>query len=540
MPNPCPNPPVNCPGFINSPVLNNSSEAPDPFTFLGISFGPPYNPPLGKPFTAANCYEICTSLVSQQDADLCAEALAFMCENTDPTTGQPYTGQPFFFNQAITATVHCPDGLSFRYTMRANLFAGTTQLGANQAAFNYAQNLAKQHKLCLSDLPTTPACLNEVYDQSIVATTQQSTVGAAWSVSSGALPDGVEFIGNGVGGQFFGSPTASGTFTFTILIQLSDGDFMSKPYAITVAGFITTSPLTSPVVGQMYANRLFVEGFSVPSFAVTSGTLSPGLVLNSDGTFGGTPTSITTTPFTVTVTETDADLAPFACSQQFVMNKINTFAYFDFSQTVSPWVDNATTTPMPWATFTSGVGFKGRGANYPTPPTTAQTAPAYAYDPAKSTGLTMWFWINIASPSTNTSFAGAFFGGSGAAFSVGINTIPGIFGTQLQFSTNHGSKSVGAPIVAGKWHFIAVTYDVASNILTGWFDGAALATAGGGATTFPNATYILDLNCSGNNAGNAADEIGVNWKSAATPAQIAALYNGGAGVTWPTPQSIFP
>lgn len=334
---PC-GPPVDCPGFINSPVLNNSSEAPDPFLFFGNEFGGPFNPPLGRNFTADSCGQTCTSPVSQEEADLCAATLAFICQNTDPVTGQPYTGQPFFFNQAQTVTLHCPDGLPFSYTMPANLFAGTTQFGANQAAFNYAKNLAKQHEVCLSDLPTAPACLNEVYDQSIIATTQQSTVGAVWSISAGALPDGVQFIGTGSGGQFFGTPTASGTFNFTILLQLFSGDFMAKPYSITVAGFITAAQLTMPTIGVPYANRIFVQGFSIPSFAITSGTLSPGLVFNSDGTFGGTATSVSPNPFTVTVTETDDAFSPFKCSMQFFM--LGTFGNITpdvFSATVSYW-----------------------------------------------------------------------------------------------------------------------------------------------------------------------------------------------------------
>lgn len=538
MPNPCPNPPVNCPGFINSPVLNNSSEAPDPFTFLGISFGSPYNPPLGKPFTAANCYETCTSVVSQQDADLCAEALAFMCENTDPTTGQSYTGQHFFFNQAVTATVHCPDGLAFRYTMPSNLFAGTTQLGANQSAFNYAQNLVKQHKVCLSDLPTTPACLNEVYDQSIVATTIQSTVGAVWLVSSGALPDGVGFIGSGVGGQFFGSPTASGTFSFTILIQLTDGDFMSKPYTIAVAGFITTSPLTSPVVGQPYANRIFVQGFSIPSFAITSGTLSPGLIFNSDGTFGGTATSVSTNPFTVTVTETDPAFTSFACSQQYMMSKTNTLAYFDFSQTISPWIDDSTSATLAFNGFSSGVGFIGNGVISPNSSVSTQTALVYPLDSTTSTGVTLWMWVRPVDITSTTLLTSQFLLGS-SVMSITYHIIPGI--AQLaQFFVGPTSGQSNLSFTTGTWHLLALTYNKNSNQITMWVDGVAATTIGGGAAVFVTGSYKLFMSGNANISGNRMDEIGVWWGGAASASKISSLYNGGLGVTWPTPQSIFP
>ena len=334
MNRPCPSQPITCPGFINSPVLNNSSEAPDTLVFDGFSFGGPYNPPLGKTFTAANCWLSCQSTVSQEDADLCAATFSFMCQNTDPSTGQPYGGGIFYFNPPVTITLHCSNGLPFAYTMPAGLFAGMSQAQANQQAQSYARNLAHKHLLCMSDLDDTPICLGVAYEATITASTQQDATNAVWTVVSGALPDGIEFSGSGKTGTFSGTPTAVGEFGFAIMVTLPNGDNMTTPYTINVAGITTASPLPSVVSGTPYSQQLATSGFSAPVFAIMSGALPAGLSISTNGLISGIPSSNIGSVFTVAVVESDLAQLPVSCSKIFTIGGLNVTPDI-FSGTVS-------------------------------------------------------------------------------------------------------------------------------------------------------------------------------------------------------------
>jgi len=67
---------------------------------------------------------------------------------------------------------------------------------------------------------------------------------------------------------------------------------------------ITTSSLPSAEVGQSYSESLAASGGVSPfSFSITAGALPAGLTLSSSGTISGTPTSASSSTFTVVVTD---------------------------------------------------------------------------------------------------------------------------------------------------------------------------------------------------------------------------------------------
>jgi hypothetical protein len=69
-------------------------------------------------------------------------------------------------------------------------------------------------------------------------------------------------------------------------------------------------------VGTLYSQTFPVQGGTVPyTFAITAGSLPPGLTLNTaSGTASGTPTTQGTFPFTVQVTTADSLSSSVACS----------------------------------------------------------------------------------------------------------------------------------------------------------------------------------------------------------------------------------
>jgi hypothetical protein len=130
------------------------------------------------------------------------------------------------------------------------------------------------------------------------------------SLSGGALPPGLTFAS---GGQITGTPTAEGTYRFTItatdVLSLCSG---SRTYVLTIAGIgcptITVNPASLPsgTTGAMYSQTLTASGGAAPySFAVTAGALPNGITLSSAGALFGMPT--VSGGFNFTVTATDAN-----------------------------------------------------------------------------------------------------------------------------------------------------------------------------------------------------------------------------------------
>ncbi len=128
-----------------------------------------------------------------------------------------------------------------------------------------------------------------------------------FTVTAGALPAGLVLSGGGV---LSGTPTVDGTFNFTVTVTDSTtgtAGTTSVAYTLVIAApTITLSPGALPdgQYGIAYNQALTASGGSTPyGFAVTSGTLPPGISLSSAGVFSGTPTVVGSSTFTVTATD---------------------------------------------------------------------------------------------------------------------------------------------------------------------------------------------------------------------------------------------
>jgi sugar lactone lactonase YvrE len=114
---------VTCP-CNDSPVMNLSVETDDPINYPSIRW--PDIPPdiYYKSLSCLNFW--CYSLISQEEADLCAQRYADLC-----------SGQTFL-NTAQTCVVHCPDGTTSSFTCPAGVFAGDSQAAADAKAMAWA------------------------------------------------------------------------------------------------------------------------------------------------------------------------------------------------------------------------------------------------------------------------------------------------------------------------------------------------------------------------------------------------------------------
>ncbi|MGE0029854.1 MAG: putative Ig domain-containing protein [Steroidobacteraceae bacterium] len=206
---------------------------------------------------------------------------------------------------------------------------------------------------------TLPDALGgEFYSQTLRA--QGAAPPYNWSRSAGSMPPGISDPAFATG-TVSGTPAAvcaASTSTFTAAVSDSD-DFNlqtdSQVLSITVnpvALDITTSLLPSGAVGTPYSGVVQATGGVPPySFAVTSGALPSqlGPIVAATGQITGTPDTVETRGFDVTVTDACADTAV-----QSLSITINA---------ASPGRNNttATATPLPLgnATFSASISPSG-------------------------------------------------------------------------------------------------------------------------------------------------------------------------------------
>ena len=140
------------------------------------------------------------------------------------------------------------------------------------------------------------------YSQTI---NDSKTTGTVTFSATGSLPLGLTLSTSGV---LSGTPTTVGTYTFTVTATDAVGSAASQSYTVVINPTVTltTSPtLTSWTPHQPgYSQTIHATGGTGSfTFALTSGSLPPGLTLGTGGVLTGTPTTAGTYVFTVTATD---------------------------------------------------------------------------------------------------------------------------------------------------------------------------------------------------------------------------------------------
>jgi len=158
----------------------------------------------------------------------------------------------------------------------------------------------------------------------------------------------------GADGSLTGTPTAAGSFTFTVTVTDSAQPAASgsQPFTVIIStpGPPVLTPGQTPPAGIHGTGYNFqfgeTDGFWPITFGVTQGAVPPGLTLGADGSLTGTPTKASSTPFAFTVTVTDSSTPTPAT---------NSVAYaITISEPPPPSINN---TPPPTATVGSPYSF---------------------------------------------------------------------------------------------------------------------------------------------------------------------------------------
>ncbi|MGN7838490.1 putative Ig domain-containing protein [Stenotrophomonas sp. 22385] len=168
--------------------------------------------------------------------------------------------------------------------------------------------------------PTTlpnPA-VGVAYSQTITASGGSGSY--TFALTAGGLPPGLVVS---PAGTFSGTPTAGGSYVFTITAtdtSAAPGPYIgAQSYTLTLGApalQLPGGPLPNATRSQAYTAPVDpASGGTAPYiYSITAGALPPGLTMDITGAIAGTPTALGTFTFTVTATDSSGGSGPYSVS----------------------------------------------------------------------------------------------------------------------------------------------------------------------------------------------------------------------------------
>jgi hypothetical protein len=153
-----------------------------------------------------------------------------------------------------------------------------------------------------------------------VSLTGSGGAGGAYTYTATGLPPGLSMSSSGV---ISGTPTASGTFNYTVTITDTGGNQGSGrcshkgtlTCSITVTSHVSATCLCiSPVKGVAITSSAMVGSGGSGGYTFSATGLPAGLSMSSSGVISGTPTVTGTFSYTVTITDSKGNKGTLSCS----------------------------------------------------------------------------------------------------------------------------------------------------------------------------------------------------------------------------------
>ena len=173
--------------------------------------------------------------------------------------------------------------------------------------------------ITLSPVSLPAAGVGTAYSQSLSASGGSGPY--SYAVSAGSLPAGVSLSSTGV---LSGTPTAGGSFNFTVTATDANTNTGSQAYALTVnSPTLSIAPTSLPAAadGAAYTQGITASGGTAPyAYSITSGSLPPGMSVAADGTLSGTPTGVGTFNFVVQAQDSSTGTGPFTATRAYSLS----------------------------------------------------------------------------------------------------------------------------------------------------------------------------------------------------------------------------
>lgn len=192
----------------------------------------------------------------------------------------------------------------------------------------------------VTESPLPPGAVTVRYSFPLAASLSGITGQPVWRIVDGALPAGMTL---GADGLLSGVPAQAGSYRVTIGASASQGEVTysdQRVFTLVIAPLITPGQNTLPDAIQAvpYSAILRASGGS-GSYAwnLSSGSLPPGLTMNSSGVVGGTPLAAGSYTFSIVVADTGVLTPPPPAAQSLTL-------------VVRPALQITTPSPLPTAT----------------------------------------------------------------------------------------------------------------------------------------------------------------------------------------------
>lgn len=305
-------------------TLSGTSGTGGTFTFQVTATDSSAN---GGPYTASATYSLTVAapVISIAPATLPNGAAGTAYARTLTATGgtAPYgfavtggtlpTGLTLSSAGALSGTPSIAGSFTFTVTA-TDASTGTGPYGSSRS---YTVTITAP-AITLAPATIPAGTVGQAYAQSLTAT--GGTGPYSYAVTAGTLPAGLTF---GSDGALAGTPTAGGTFSFTVTGSDANGFTGSRAYSLTIAApSLTLSPATLAAAtrGVAYSQQITAAGGTAPyTFAITAGALPAGLTLSSTGMVAGTPTQAGSFSFTVSATDASTGAGPYAASRSYTL-----------------------------------------------------------------------------------------------------------------------------------------------------------------------------------------------------------------------------